>query len=201
MLVGVVGFVCFGIACFAGLVHVSRLVYLQEALRAHRLWWRPAIPIVAVAVAGIEISLGVAGLLSIVLGDVTATRVLLAVTGGLFGAYAGYGVVVMKLRGEVPCGCSVRAGSFDLATLLRAGALVTGALAAASGVVKPPLANMSSLELAFTLLASCGLGVILWSLPDALTSPAESTSRAHNADVNSFQRTAPASSGESSTVR
>jgi hypothetical protein len=110
----------------AGLQHFAHLANLRRDLDAHDLFPASLILPVAVALGASEVAIGAGGLFAYASGSTTLAARLLLAAASLYGAFAIYASVVLRVRPGVSCGCT-GAGS-RMSALIAIRATVLGAL-------------------------------------------------------------------------
>lgn len=158
------------LAGFAG--HLRSPRTLPAALTAHRTVPRPLIRPVAVASTALEGLLGAAIGYALLGGRAQLLTVVAGAGAVLLGAYALYGLYVLRARPGVPCGCASDGTPMSVWVAARAAALALASLVAAAGAGRAVAAHGP--DAAILALASVVFAATLWSLPLAMADPERS---------------------------
>ena len=163
--------VSFGLLAWAGVIHGRHGDELALTLEKHGTFPHRLAASVAAVVAAGELTIGICGFVTAILGLDAALAVLGVGATLVYGSYAVYSGVLMRARPGVPCGCSPRrADPISLITVIRAGVLaVVTLLAVTLGGAGVQIESVP--EAVFLLSASGALALLAWGLPAALSEP------------------------------
>ncbi len=115
--------------------------------------------------------IGLVGVVATARADEDLAMTLLASAAVLYTVYAVYSMILLKFRPSAPCGCSRSDHPVSAWVVLRAAALAAAAIV---GVATTPVTFdvwPPSVDTAISMLAGCGLTLLLWSIPEALHDP------------------------------
>jgi hypothetical protein len=170
---GTVGaLVVFSVLLVVGLEHARHPRQTRDEIAAQRLWPRWATPLVQTWLTGSELLVGGMGIIAIAVRvPATLEGAVLSAAAVLYVFFGIYGVLLLRWRPRVPCGCGTQGQSVSAWTIGRAGTLAT-----VSGVlllVDPPLVVSTAdlARLSISLLSGAALTVLLLRLPDAMIQP------------------------------
>lgn len=153
----------------SGVSHLARPHMLVAALRMQGMPGRSLPLAVSAFVISAEVALPGLGLWGVTSGQVSATRISLIAAAALLALYSAWTAVLLRAGSTAPCGCMGHADEINLWVPLRA--TILGVLATA-GAVSIGAAGVSGFhQLVLVGLASLAGGVILWSLPAAMSVP------------------------------
>lgn len=159
-----------GALVVAGGMHLRRPRHLRSALDAHRVWPEQSTAILAPAIAIVESTAGGALLAGLVTQFEPAVRGAAIAATAVFASYTAYSAWLWRRRPGVDCGCGGGEERATASTVARAGIFGLAALAAAL-CAGSTTSGLQAHELLLGVLAAGSCGVIVWSLPAALTAP------------------------------
>lgn len=168
----IAAYVCLGTLAWSGLDHARHPQVLLQVLERQG-WPRGMRWLLGASVLGLELTIGAAGFVAVVLGGADdAVLLALSAAGILYVVYALYGAVLTRRGDGVPCGCSSAAG-YPVNIWVVARALVLSVGSAFAAMASQQILPLWPLNATVTLavLASSTFGVILWELPAALHDP------------------------------
>lgn|SRR5262245_44389760 len=168
-LLATVGFL---VACtlllVAGVEHLRHPRAARAALAAQRLWPPRAVPALGAGLAGAELLVGAAGLLSALAPASPAGRASRLAAAGLYTAFAVHAAVLLRRRPFAPCGCDASGRPVSAVVVARA-ALLAGVCVLALGAGRPPAADPG--RAAVVALATVAFVLLLRLLPGSLPRP------------------------------
>jgi hypothetical protein len=173
LLITVAAFTVLGVLAFSGISHAWHHVTFGQLLEQQRVWSSRARSAVLVGTIGIELVLGLGGLVVLINGFGTPrlAQAVFAASTVLFLAYLAVATYLLRRHPGAPCACGSTHEVVNGWTVTRAGILAAAALAASVGpatAYRPPRPGMYGFV---AVLGSLSLGVILWALPGALEDP------------------------------
>lgn len=157
-----------------GLSHINRIHLFQDQLRRQRVWERPwAIRAISMAVGAAELGLGSAGM-ALVITQATSHQLVsttLAMSAGLYSAFAVYAFYVLKNRPGAPCGCAPLDEPIASWVVWRAVLLAALAVAGTVGTWHGSYDPVTGSKLVIGSLAGSVTAAIIWYVPPALRLP------------------------------
>ena len=145
--------------------HLARPSILPAALHRHAVLPTSTVALAAIGITAIEIGLGVAGVIALVVGFTETLAIILWATAALFTCYAGYARHVTARRDGGPCGCSHSEVPMDDWITARA---IAFAVCAAAGALTAGALPTGTSQWTITVLATAALTLTLWQLPAAM---------------------------------
>lgn len=155
----------------AGLVHIRHFDGLREDLTSHDVVPARWVLAAGFALVGLELGLGIAGMMSWSIGTTHALRMILVGLGLLYLLFTAYSLFLLVRRPGVRCGCSRSAVPNNAVVVGRA--LLLAAFCSLAAWRPSDLAELNSLEMTlFALAPAASIGAILHVLPATVEHPA-----------------------------
>jgi hypothetical protein len=159
-----------GTLLFSGYDHARHPARYQGLVRRQAIWPVGFEATVVRLVTAAESALGVAAVALLLLEPSALLPAILLAISGLYLLYGSYGLWLLRKRPAAPCACSALGHPTNVWVPIRAFCLagLTLAGAALAGEVMRPVPDLA---FSTVLLASTGLGELIWMLPTAMHDP------------------------------